>query len=402
MNHGSRIVWRSSITGFLFVLPQVAWADDEIRASVDVTTSTGWSSNPFAEVGKNLGSAEVQIDVRPVVSMVAEHSIISLSGLLDYQHFFRNYSDSKDYGGGLDYSGTLGSRLTAHANAHYDSSIIGGFDAINPVINPALPQPPVTSGQDIALIGTRDRRSTLSFSGDVGYALSARSSVTANAYYSRVRYAGVESGSNYNSYGGGAGYSRRISERLQLGLQASTARYVYRGLLGKSQVYSLQATFNDRLSEKWTLLGAAGVSFSDQSFGGRRTNLTGNAQLCRQTSRATLCFTASDAVLPTGATGTVNSKAAGASYSYRLSERSTFTVSGQYSHNDEPVFNRLAQEQRIASSYVTAAASYDRQLRQRIHLIAATHFRKVIGNLGNYPADFGGSLGISIRFGDFR
>jgi hypothetical protein len=391
-----------SIAGALFILPQMAWADDEIRASTDVTASTGWSSNPFAEVGKDLGSAYVEVNVRPTVSLVNEHSVIALNGLFDYQHYFRDYSDSLDYGAGLDYTGTPAARLTTHADVRYDSSIIGGYEALSPVVNPAQPQPPVTTGPDLALVGSKVRRRTLSFAGDVGYTLSEYDSVTANAYYSESRYGGAVKTSNYDNYGGGLGYSRRVTAHLQLGVQGSVSRYVYQGLLGNSQVYSVQATFKDQLSDRWSVNGAVGVSFSDQTLGGKQTDLTGNLQLCRLSLRATLCVFASDAVLPTGGAGTVDSKSAGANYSYQLSEHSRIGLSGQYSHNDQPIDRLIADGARYANSYVTLSGSYDRTLRPRVHLIAATHFRKIMGNLGDSPADFGGSLGILVRFGDDR
>lgn len=397
-----RLVLQLSTAGVLFLLPQIALADGEIRTSVDVTGTAGWSSNPFAETGSGLGSAYVQVDVRPTISLVQEHSLLALTGVFDYQHYFRNYDDSTDYGVGLDYSGSLNSRLTGHVGVRYDSAIIGGFDALTRVIDPTVPVPPVTTGPDLALVGTRDRRDTLTFAGDTAYTLSARDSVTANAYYSQSRYGGVVTASNYDSYGGGLGYSRRVSAHLQLGLQASASRYVYQGLFGNSDVYSLQGTFRDQLSERWTVSGALGVSFSDQSPGGNQTNLTGNVQLCRLSPRSILCINASDAVLPTGNTGTVNSKSVGATYLYHLTEHSDFSLSGQYSRNDQPNNRRFPLGYSVANSYVTLAGEYDRTLSRRVHLIAATHFRKIIGSDLGSPSDFGGSLGISVRFGDTR
>lgn len=391
-----------SIAGVAFGLPHAAWADAEIRPNMVVTATGGWSSNPFAEIGSDLGSAFVQIDARPTINRVTENSVISLSGVLEYQHYFKDYADSSDYGAGLDYSGKLSSRLSVHGNAHYDSSIIGGFDAISPVLNPAEPQPPVVNGPDLALIGSRDRRRTWSFGGDASYSLSPRDSLSANAYYTHSSYSGIAAISHYDSYGGGLGYSRRISAALQLGLQGSIARYDYQGLQSNSQVYSLQATFSDHFSDRWTLQGAAGASFSNYATAGSRTNFTGNLQLCRQGPRASLCVTASDAVLPTGGTGTVSSKQVGASYSYKLTEHSQISASAEYSHNGEPLDSRLPSGFNVASHYVTLGASYDRTLSQRIHFVASTHYRQITGNSEQSRSDIGGSLGIAIRFGDFH
>ncbi len=402
MTPGARLFRTLTIAASLGAVPQVALAGDEIRANADVTTTGGYSSNPFAGTGKNLGNAYVQIDADPQVRLIAERSVLALKARIDYRHYFHSRSDTSDYQGGLDYLGMPSSRLTTHANANYDSSIIGGFEAIAPVINPAQPPPPPKTGNDLTLFGTGTRRRTLELGGDVAYILSARASLTVNGFYSRARYSAFAGQSNYDGYGGGAGYSRRLSDHLRLGVQTSVNRYVFQGLFGQSQVYSLQTTVSNDFNSHWSLKGAIGVSYSDRTVGGKTTTPSGNLQLCRHGDRTNLCATVSEAVLPTGFSGAVVTQSTGATYSYQLSEHARFSLSADYSHNNKPVSGNTIHTVAFGSSYVTATATYDRTLRQRLHFIATTRYRNISSGAANRPADFGGTIGFLVRLGEYR
>lgn len=391
-------VWSWSVAGFLMAAPQVALAGDDIRASADVSTTGGYSSNPFAGIGPNLGSPYVQVSADPEVRLIAERSVLALKGHVNYQHYFKRYSDASDYQGGLDYAGTLTSRLMVHGNASYDSAIIGGFDSFNPTQTVTPP----TTATDLALFGTQTRRRAVNLAGDLAYTLSARDSVTANGFYNNSKYGGFAPQSNYVGYGGGAGYSRRISDHLQLGAQASVSRYVYQGLFGQSQVYSLQTTISDDFTSRWSLKGSVGASYSDRTIGGTTISPTGNLQLCRISERANICATVSEAVLPSGYAGTVVTQSVGASYSYQLSEHSRFALSANYSHNNQPARIVAVNRIDIASSYLAASATYDRTLRERLHFLATARYRDITGGGGNRPADFGGTIGFSVRLGEYK
>jgi len=403
-----KVVRGLSLAGALFAAPQLALAGDDIRASADVTTAGGYSSNPFAETGSKLGSAYAQITAAPEVRFIAERSLFTLDGRINYQHYFHDYSDTSDYQGGLDYLGRPTERLTTHAKIVYDSSITGGLDALGSLIDSGQPLPPATTGPDLALFGSRLRRRSLHGAGDMAYRLSARDNLTLNAFYDVLRYSSFAEQSNYDGYGGGIGYSHRMSGRLRLGLQASVGRYVYQGPLGHTQVYSLQATINDDFSDHWNLSGSLGGSTYDRTIGGRSTSPAGNLQLCRTTTRAKLCAMVSESVLPTGFTGTVVSTSAGASYSYRLTEHGRFSLAANYARNSRPATNIALNNIAIASRYVTATATYDRTLRERLHFLVMARYRDIIGQPGNHlsdfghPADFGGSIGFSVRLGDYK
>ena len=409
---GSGLLAWGLFAALLMAFPQSAWAGDEVRTSADVDVTGGYSKNPFSEAIGDPGSADVEINARPKVRLLNEHSVLSLDGLIDYEHYFHLYSDKTDYRGTLDYVLTPSSRLALHANAYYDSSIIGGLEAIAPV-DVSQPQPPPTTGTDLGLFGSQQRRRSFNAAGDVSYSLSSLSSLTANVFYNSVRYGGSSTQFNYDGYGGGAGYSRRFSEHLQLGVQGSVARYVYQGALGDTQTYSLQATFNYTFSDRWKASGALGGTYSDRTIGGKSTTPSGNFLLCRTTTRTTACLTASRAVLPTGSTGTVTTNTIGGNYSYRLSEHSSVSAAANYSHNNQPAFILspvggaggavgVGQNPLLATSYFSASATFDRTLKERVHMLATARYRTLSGGIANRPNDYGGSLGVSVKLGDYR
>jgi hypothetical protein len=386
----------------LWISPQVAQAKEEIRTSADVSATGGYSNNPFSEIGGDTGSTFAQINVRPSVKLLNETSQFTLNGLYNYQHYFRRYSDKSEYQAGLDYLGRPNSRLTTHANVQYDSSIVGGsivggLDNIGVVSNPTQPPPPVTTGTDLSLFGNQQRRRALDALADASFQMTSRDTLAINGFYDVVRYSGNVATSNYDGYGGGANYSRRVSAHRQIGLQASVARYVYQGTQGDSQVYSVDATINQVLSSLWNLQGSLGVSYSDRTIGGKKTYLSGNLNLCRTTVRTTLCVTARRAVLPTGINGTVATLDVGANYSYRLSEKSMLTFAADYLSNG-------GQQSVLAnnSKYFNATLNYDRQLKERVRLIGTALYRKITGGNISRTADYGATLGVAVRLGDYR
>lgn len=381
----------------LFALPGMAYAQADVRVSADAKANIGYSANPFSETTGDTGSGFAEVQFLPQVKLVDEHSIFIVSGTAEYQRYFRRYGDSGDYGGGLDYSGTPGEHVKTHLNVHYDSAIVGRNDLVSGVVDTTLPEPPVVSGTDIALFGTRDRRQTLRGSGDMSATLSARDSIAASAYYIRTRYSQFGALGDNDGYGGSAGYSRQVSEHLQLGAQGSVARYDYTGLLGDTTVYSAQLAFSATLGPRWKADGAIGASFVNPSTGGTSTSLSGNLRLCRATSRTNFCVHALRAVLPTGITGTQNETAVGATYSYKVSERGTLFGAADYTRNG---YNQLGAFG--ANEYLRGSLGYEHVLRERVRLTMSGQYREIFGGPVDRGSDYGGQIGIAVRLGDRR
>jgi hypothetical protein len=381
----------------LAAFPGLAHAQADVRVSADASANIGYSANPFSEAGSDTGSGFAQVQATPQVKLVDEHSTFTLSGLAQYERYFRRYGDSFDYGAGLDYRGTPGEHVKTHLNVRYDSTIVGSNDLVSGVVDTTLPVEPVLSGTDISLFGTRDRRRALRASGDVNFDLSARDAIAASAYYFQSRYKQFGTLGDNDAYGGSVGYSRQVSEHLQLGAQGTVSRYNYAGLLGDSTVYSAQAAFSAKLGPRWTADGAIGASFVSTSTGPNSTAFSGNLRLCRVTTRSNFCLTALRAVLPTGITGTQNETSAGATYSHKISERGTVFSAVNYTRNGNNQLGIPSQNE-----YLRGSLGYDHVVRERVHVIMSGQYRKVYGSPVARGADYGGQLGIAVRLGDRR
>lgn len=381
----------------LALVPSLAYAQSDIRLSADASADIGYSANPFQQPGSDAGSAFAQVRVRPQVKLVNERSTFVLAAPADYQRYFKRYGDNWDYGALLDYSGTPSARVKTHAYFTYDSSIIGRGNQGFGLVDPTLPEIPVQTGTDIALFGTRDRRQTIRGGGDVSVVLSARDSLSLAGYYTRSRYKQFGALGDNDGYGGSAGYSRRINERLQLGAQGSVARYDYRGTLGDTTVYSPQLSFSATLGLRWKADGAIGASFVQRSVGGDSTALSGNLRLCRETARSAACLNAQRAVLPTGISGTQNTTSLGATYSYKVSEFSTLLAAADYTKNGFDQLTAFGQNE-----YFRGSLGYQRRLKERLRLILSGQYRKTFGGVFDRGTDYGGQIGLAIGLGDNR
>ncbi|MDB5581803.1 MAG: hypothetical protein JWR80_6979 [Bradyrhizobium sp.] len=381
----------------LVALPGAAHAQSDVRLSADATANIGYSANPFSEATGNTGSGFAEIKVSPQAQVVNEHSIFTLSGVAQYQRYFRRYGDSNEYGGGLDYSGTPGEHVKTHLNFHYDSSIVGRNDLTSGPVDTTLPDLPGDSGTDISLFGTRDRRRTLRGSGDVSFVLSARDTFAVSAYYIRARYGQFALQGNYDSYGGATGYSRQVTEHLQVGVQGSVARYNYLGSLGDATIYSPQLSFSATLGARWKADGAIGASFVDRSASGRTTTISGNLRLCRASERSNFCLIARRAVLPTGITGTQTVTSGGATYSYKVSERGTVSAGVDYTRNGNNQLTAFGQNE-----YLRGSVGYEHVLKERVRIIMSGQYREIFGGIVDRGTDYGGKLGVAVRLGDTR
>ncbi len=417
-------------------LPSAASAQSESRLSADASVTAGYQNNPFTELGSDTGSGMVTIDVTPRYQRLTERSTITVSADANVQQYLRRYGHNENYSGALDYRGRPSERLTTHARLDLTSAVLGAFGypavtgsglgvagvtgtdatggatgtgttgtgtgtgaAIVPIVVPAS----LTPITDVGLFGLRNRRRTARLSGDAAVSLSGRDTLTLGAFGEITRYHDLPTG-DYQDYGGSVGYSRRMSDRLNVGFQGTASVFDYRAGLGSSQAYSIQATASDRLNDRWTADGALGVSFVNGggAFSTRSTSLSGNVDLCRRAQFSTLCLQAARQVSPTGLAGSQYVTSAGANWNRQLDERSSVSLGGSYSKVGSGT-RLIAGALPLQTQYLQAVAGYNRRLRGRLGLVASTDYRQLLGTGGaGRPKDFGGQVGLSYRIGDRR
>jgi len=420
-------------------LPFAAAAQTEDRFSADVSGTAGFSNNPFSTVGNDTGSAVVTVDVAPRYQLLTQRSTFTLSADANFQQYLKDYGRNDSYSGAVDYQGRPSERVTTHARIDLSSSVLGAFNSYLPVaagtglIDPitgngagvavgtgtgagvgttpggvvAVPVTPVSSlvpVTDIGLFGLRNRRRTARLSGDVGVGVSARDTLTFSGYAEATRYNGLQV-SDYEAYTGTVGYSRRVSDYFDVGLQGSASSFDYRFGQADSRSYSIQATASGRLSPLWTASGALGVSFvdSDTAFSTRSTSLSGNLDLCRRGQFSVMCVEASRQVSPTGVAGSQYFSMIGLNWSRRLDERQNLSLSANYSKIGGGSTRLTGGALPLQTDYAQAVAGYDRRIGQRLRLVASVNYRQLLGGSdANRPADFGGQVGLSYRIGDPR
>jgi len=392
-----RARWYGGIAAAALAVPGIALAQVETRASVDVSAGVGYSTNPFARVGDDLGSGYALINVAPQLRLLTPKSTVTISGAANVQEYFQHYADATSYRVAVDYQGRPSARLNTRLHVDAGSSIIGAYDSIgDQVIDPNLPPP-----TDIALFGSRDRRRSINANGGFDLALSARDSIGASAFYQIARYRDFGDISDYDAFGGTFSYNRQLSANTRIGLQGSVSRYDYRGDRGQTTAYSISPTISTKLSELWTLDGSLGVSLVDSTSRGStsKASVSGSANLCRQGPLSTFCINASRSVRPTGYNGSQYVNLIGASWSRKLSERDTISARAAYTTEGGA---RSVLFPGLRAQFLNGSVTYDKRLSERLRLSATGRYRKIFSNSSLRPDDIGGLLTLSYRLGDLR
>lgn len=377
----------------LLAFPEIAQATDNVAFSATASANAGYAKNPFLEVGSGTGSGYAQASIDPEVKFTNYLTTITVAGMDNYKQYFQHYGSTNDFGAYVDYAGAPSTRLKTNLKLSYDNSIIGQTGFTTSSLDTGLSSAPVTSGSDIALIGTRDRRQQLQASGGLVYTLSPHATLTTTAYYIHARYDKLVTG-DYDGFGDTTGWSRQVAERVQLGVQGSFAYYSYKAGFGHTSIYSPQATFSVGLTSYWKLDGALGASFVNNSISGNKTTFTGNIKACRTTPRSDFCVTALRAALPTGSGQIQNELLASAKYSYKITVLTSVSLNASYTENSgiETLVNG-------PSKYLRGSIGYDRRVTERVHLTVEARYANIYGTAVRRVGDYGVQAGVSVKIG---
>ncbi|MBO9714540.1 hypothetical protein [Sphingomonas sp.] len=392
----SRALCSSAALAACLIAPGVAMAQTETRVSADVYATGGYSGNPFGGQGnKNTGSAYGTVGVKPRVELHSARSVISAGGDVQVQHYVRRYSTVDSYSGYLDYAGTPSERLNTRARLSFDDGVIGSYNSFA-TIDPTDPSVP-TTGDDLSLFGSRDRRRSYHGQAGATATLTARDQLNVSFHGDVVRFKRLRTVGNYNGYGSTLGYMRQVSEHAQVGIQGSASLTDYTAR-GNTRVYSLQATGSFNLAASWTLKGAVGVSFLDDDMtSGTSKSLSGNLSLCRNVTRSSICVNVVKAVLPTAVSGTRDQTIADATYRYQLTEHSSINARGSYTHAERKGLGPAGRNE-----YFMGSVGYDRKVTERLNVSSSVFYRAIFGGTSTRGDDYGGQIGLTYRFGDPR
>lgn len=397
----------------LAALPSGASAQSTARLSADVSATAAYSSNPFSLVGTDTGSPLLTVDFSPRIQIQTQRSTVTVSANANLQQYLRSYGRNDSYSGAVDYVLRPSERTTAHARLDLSSSVLGAFNGYRPAVGttsgsalpgattPATPFVPVT---DVGLFGLRSRQNLARLSGDISFGVSSRDSLTVSGFAEAARFNTAPQLGDYEAFSGSLGYSRQITDRFTIGLRASASTFNYKTPNSNSRVFPVEVTVSGRLSERWSVDGAVGVTFVDNDAVGStsQTSLSGNINLCRRGELSSICIQGSRQVSPTGLVGTQYVTGAGVNWTTRLSEKANLSFNANYSKVGSDSVNLLPGGVPLQTEFAQAVASYDRRLSERLRLIVSANYRQLLDSNAGRPKDFGGQIGISYRLGDTR
>lgn len=383
----------SALIALVMMAPTLAHAQSETRISGDVYAGVGYSANPYGGVsgGSAQGSVYVQTGIRPKVEIKTQNSTFALAGDVQIQQYTHRYGTVDNYNVQLSYDGKPSEHLTTQLQLAYSNSRAGILSS-SLFTDPGDTDP---TGTDIGLLGTGTRKQRYSAQGGLGFQPSDRDKINVTAYFVASRY-GVVTG-NYDLYGGSIDYLRRLSSHAQIGIHADTSFTYYQGGAGNTKVYSLQASGTLDLSEAWKLSARLGGSALDRNSGGLDIAFSGNISACHKGGRTEFCLVANRATLPSAVTGTRVQTSVEANYKRRLTEHTNLTARVGYTDAElnGPLLN-------IPNRYLLSSVGLDRTVSKRVVLSSSLFYRSIFGSNGTRGDDYGGQIGVVLKFGDLQ
>ncbi len=388
-------------------LPATALAQARTESYVDLQGGLGYSTNPLLVLGDNTGSAFARVSAFGFWGRTTQRSSTSLSAYVENSTYFQRYSNKQIFSlaarteravnerirvfGDLGFSGDFGGML---------SSRLYGVPSTPVIPDPTIPASFVVADPDLYNLSSRQYR----ISGQVGAsaALSARDSVTAAVGAQRVLTGGNGNSLDFNTFDGSVGYERILNERLTVGARV-VAQYTDYSNGSSVTTIGPQATVRAQLSEQWEASVAAGFvrtkqhladGFDDQST----IDLALDGSLCRNAEFERICARVARRSQASVVGGSSTDTSAGLDYYRRLSDRDTVQVTTSWVRASGLRTAFVDQ----SSQFLTASASYDRKLNDRLAAGANVAARRLT-RIGPDPkSDIGGSVFVRYRLGKIR
>ena len=391
------------------VLAGVATASPLIAISAHAETSSGvglggsveYVSNPFLLNTQDTAATRARVSIAPFIEERSARSSLRVSGDASFLAYSRRYKESVDLDTQVSYRNTLTRQLSVHAGLSLSSSSGGSYTAAPVLLDPLAP-PVEPRLNDIANVGFQDRTTQASASAGLNYTINDRNSVYLDYDASVLRYPRAVNRSEYSSYGQTVGYSRVISPRVTAGASVRVSKVDYLGgPLGDATIISPSINGGLRINSRWRANGSVGFSTTRVTvFFGKltSTNFNGNLSLCRSDTRTNLCLDAARATGASSIDGVRTTTTIGASYSYKLTPRDSFSASAGYSRAGSAVRALIPVGQTGTIDYFNASGSFSRQFARRLSGSVSTGYNRStsLGARSSYYA----TIGVNYSFGN--
>jgi hypothetical protein len=285
---------------------------------IDLRAGAGIASNPFLlPEGKAAGF--LNFELLPEWRLSTERAITVLRGRLG----------ADAYPGGTGYEPQLGlsailqrnerltERLSYEASLELESSRGNGIGlaSISPGADPVaggdieVPFGTTVIPDPDLLVGNDEQRHSVRAAAAVRYRMSEIDNIEAGGGFIRSVYPGSTIFNDFNSIELRAVYDRAVNERTSAGARLSTQSINMKGSMGSFHVVNPQLTGRYRLSEIWTIEGAAGLLFVSYEQGiaptGSTATASGELRLCRRSPTASFCASMLRDATSSGSSGVV-------------------------------------------------------------------------------------------------
>lgn len=348
--------------------PEAAFA--ETNFVVDTSLEAGLATNPFQTAGPSKSSVVITASVAPELEIRDARGSYRLRGRFRHEEYLRQYQSSQDYGVNFGMDRTIDERTRFAGRFGFDSSIVGNNDIFfgnvpGGTVDPALP--PILD--DVTLNGVRQRQESFSAVTSIVHRPSERDELTLAHSGSIIRFPGGLNRQDYNYFSQRLGYYRRLDANLSIGGSLNVAKTNYRrSALGDGRTITPHVNARLKFGPRWSVDVALGATFTrTQTILGRRsqTGITGSLNACYTVVRSAFCLDADRQSVPSSFDGIRTQSSVGASYNYRLSERSDIGARASYSRSSQPIAN-------IGGSIETVAlgVNYNRRISRQLSAFA--------------------------------
>lgn len=364
----------------LMVPGSAAWADSRLELGTSLEVSA--SNNPLLLVGPAGRSALlVEGSVSPSWELRAATATTRASGTLRFRRYSRLYKEFTSGSVELERDGRLSEALSYKGLVSYDRSLtVDVVDDISAAIDPS------------------SLRNRLGGEASLQWRPGLRGEWNVGTNYERVWFDEATTARNYRALGVTAGYFHALSEATRLGAQVRAN--FNRSAASDINVVGLLARVEHRLGPAWRVKASGGVERVDpvgRTVGPRPvvggTFASGEIELCREGAYLDLCAKGALASQATGL-GTVRRRLSLESrLSYRLSERTTFGLSGNYERpvGGGGVVGGAGPIVAAGSRSLQLRADLDRRLGEHLTFRVHGSYRRREGGLGKADAGYVGA-----------
>lgn len=387
-----------AVTAGIGLLSSSAAAQDTRLTYAELSAALGYSTNPFLRSTNGGGAGFARLSARGVHQWSSETTSTQLIGYWEGSAYTNGYSLSNLVSARAQTTHAVNERLDLTGSAGFSVDFAGELSN-RFIYSPEPGQPltlPVTANPDLFIYNGRQYREDASLGAT--WKASERSSITGNVGVSHVAF----SDSNLRGYTiefASGKYDHLISERTTAGFELAASRTEFSHSDDVTTIINPAATLSTRLSEDWTVSGAAGVTFATLGHGSQTSHSTDpsfSGTLCHQTANQTLCATASRSASSSAVAELVNSTAVALEWVDRLDSRQTVRLSAGYIHFDRA---KVAQQLFTDTEY-HAAAGYSRLVSERCSVGANLGLRGLNEPGAGHHTDVSASVFIRYRLGD--